>query len=323
MVKNIGALLLGVLGGIVAVITVIPGIIFLWKVIIKPLLFPTNTKKYKGEKTYCIVTGAAGGIGKAFAEKFAKEGFNLIIMDRLAEPLAELKKMLEEKYNVTVVDYVADFIAMDKNNEWNKVEELIANYDIGVLVNNVGMCNYLPGKFGQLELKDINNMISLNIRTLLMMTHICIPKMEGRKEKGLIVNMSSSTSGYPHPLIQVYSSTKAFVRQFTDSIYAEYKGKIDVIAYTPWYIKTDMTKIRENAIYALTPSDFVDYAFRYFGQQNHINPYWFHYLMDIGTSTIPEAIFSKSVIKQQTFVRKRLQMKLEQQMAEAASKKTE
>ena len=210
MAKNKGALMLGILGGVLAVVTIIPGLILLWRLVIRKKLWPSQPKKYqnKAKNSYAIITGAAGGIGRSFAERFAKEGYNVIIMDRAAEALAQVAQNIKDKYKVEVVESVCDFIAMDKNDEWNKIEQLIEGKDIAVLVNNVGLCNYLPDKFGDLSVRDINNMISLNIRTLLMMTHICIPVMLKREEKSLIVNMSSSTSGYPHPMIQVYSSTK-------------------------------------------------------------------------------------------------------------------
>lgn len=320
MAKNKGALLLGILGGILAVVTVIPGIILLWRLVIRKKLWPSQPKKYQNKESYAIVTGAAGGIGRAFAERFAKEGYNIIAMDRAAEPLKQVADNIKQKYNVKVIESVTDFIAMDKNDEWNKINEIIEGKDIAVLVNNVGICNYLPDKFGDLSTRDINNMVSLNIRTLLMMTHICIPEMLKREQKSLIINMSSSTSGYPHPMIQVYSSTKAFVRQFTDSIHYEYKNKIDCIAYCPWYIKTDMTMINETAIYAMTASDFVDSAFEYFGQTNHVNPFWFHMLMDIGSSAMPESIFADNVLKTQSFVKYRLGLKLQKKKEEEAKK---
>ncbi|KAL7719892.1 Estradiol 17-beta-dehydrogenase [Entamoeba marina] len=310
MAKNTGALVLGILGAIISVITVIPGLIFLWKVIIKPALFPANLKKYQGTNTYAVVTGAAGGIGRGFAKRFAKEGYNLIIFDRAEQQLKELKEELEKEYKVKVDSHVVDFIKMDREDKWDDMKEILKDYDIGVLVNNVGMVQTLPAMFGDMDQKDFNNMVTLNIRTMLMMTHICLPLMKARAGKGLIINMSSSTAGFPHPMIQIYSSTKAFTKQFSDSIHAEYRGKIDVIAYAPWYIKTEMTKIRETAIYALTPEDFVDCSFKYFGQQNHIDPFWFHYLMDIGSWCIPEKFFSDNVIAQQSFVRKRFLIRM-------------
>ena len=323
MVKNIGALVLGIVGAVVGIVTVIPAILFVWRMIIRPKLYGKKPSDYKKEGSYAVITGAAGGIGKAFSTRFAKEGFNVVIMDRAEEPLKALKAELEEKYHITVKDAVCDFIATDKENKWEEIAKKLEGIDVAVLVNNVGMVQYLPGRFGEMETRDIDNMITLNIRTLLMMTHICIPKMLERNHRSLILNMSSSTSGYPHPMIQVYSSTKAFVRQFADSINCEYPGKIDVISYTPWYVKTDMTKIRENAIYALTPADFVDYCFNFFGTCGHINPYWFHYLMDIGTSCMPSGIWGNEVLKQQSFVRKRFMLKKEQTQKAAEEKKEE
>jgi len=323
MVKNVGALVLGIVGGIVGVLTIIPAILFIWRVIIKPKFFSQKPQAYKKEGSYAIITGAAGGIGKAFTIRFAKEGYNVFIMDRAAEPLHALKQEIEEKYKVTVKESVCDFIQTDKEGKWDEIAKQFEGIDVAVLVNNVGMVQYLPGEFHSLELRDINFMVTLNIRTLLMMTHICIPKMLERNHRSLIINMSSSTSGYPHPMIQVYSSTKAFVRQFADSINAEYQGKIDVIAYTPWYVKTDMTKIRENAIYALTPESFVNYCFNYFGTCGHINPYWFHYLMDIGTSCIPSKIWGQQVYKQQSFVRKRFIMRKEAEEKKKAEESNE
>ncbi|KAL7716672.1 Estradiol 17-beta-dehydrogenase [Entamoeba marina] len=310
MVKNVAALTQGIIGGIVCIVTIIPGLIFLWKVFIKPYLFPSNPKKYQTKQTYAVITGASGGIGKGFAERFAKEGYNLIIMARRIEELNSIKEELEKKYNVIVKAQAIDFLAIHKENGWNKIRDLLDGLDIGVLVNNVGMVQFLPGKYDDLEVKDINSMISLNINTTLEMSRMCIPLMTSRTQKGLIINLSSSTALIPYPMIQVYASTKSFIKQFSDSLHAEYRNKIDVICFTPWAIKTDMTKIRETAIYVLEPSEFVDCCFKYFGQQNHIDPYWFHYLMDIGCYSFPEKKFSNEAMAQQSFVRERFLLRL-------------
>ncbi|EAL44582.1 estradiol 17-beta-dehydrogenase, putative [Entamoeba histolytica HM-1:IMSS-B] len=312
MGSNTGALILGIVGGIFCVVTIIPGLILLWKLFVKPKLFKSSPQKYRGKNTYAIITGAAGGIGKAFAEKFAKEGFNLIVIARREEILKQMKQEFEEKYQINVKVIANDLISIDENNQWNKIENELKGIDIGVLVNNVGMCQYLPGKFGDVDIKDINNMVSLNIRVLTMLTHIIIPMMLERKEHGLIINMSSATSSVPFPMFQVYAASKAFIKQFNDSLYAEYKGKIDCISYCPWYIKTEMTKIRESSIYVLEPEEFVEYCFLFFGQQNHIDPYWFHYLMDIGAWLYPTDTFGNMILSMQSFVRQRLLLKLQQ-----------
>nr|BAN40222.1 estradiol 17-beta-dehydrogenase, putative [Entamoeba invadens] len=322
MGKNTGAYLLGVLGAIVSVITVIPALMFLWRMVIRPLLFKPTTKVYKGTETYAIVTGAAGGVGKGFTEKLAKEGFNLIVIDRDEKALNEVAKVIEEKYKVKVVVKVLDLIAMERGDEtaWTKFIEEITPLDIGVLVNNVGMCQYLPGNYDTVALKDVRNMITLNISSMLTLTHYVIPLMLKRQQKGLIIGMSSSTSFMPFPMFQIYSSTKAFVRQFHDSINIEYAGKIDAISYAPWYVATEMTKIREKAIYVLSPQEFVEESFKHIGFETHIDPYWFHYLMDFGAWAIPTAIYGKLVAKEQVFVRGRPLKKLEEKQASEKKK---
>ncbi|KAL7722237.1 Estradiol 17-beta-dehydrogenase [Entamoeba marina] len=317
MVKNKVALTQAILGAIVCFVTVIPGLIFLWKLFIKPYLFPSNPKKYQRKGSYVVITGASGGIGKGFAERFAKEGYNLVIMARRGDELNKIKEELEEKYNVVVKAEAIDFLAIHKANDWNKINDLLNDLDVAILVNNVGMVQFLAGRYDELEVKDINNMISLNINTTLEMTRMCIPLMNKRSNKSLIINLSSATCKLPHPMIQVYASTKTFINQFSDSIHAEYRNKIDVISYTPWHIKTDMTKIRDVEINVLEPFQFVDHCFKFFGQQNHINPYWFHYLMDIGSYVIPEKKYSTTVIDQQSFVRERFLLRLKRKSEEA------
>ena len=108
-----------------------------------------------------LITGATSGFGKAAAERFAKEGDEIIITGRREERLQDLKKELSEKYGVTV-----HTLAFDVQDKEAVFESLSANPlidDLDVLVNNAGLA---LGRdlFDEANLDDWETMIDTNVK---------------------------------------------------------------------------------------------------------------------------------------------------------------
>ena len=90
--KVIEHLALIIVGILLQILLIIPVILFVWRFIIRKILHPNPIQKYKHKDAYAIVTGASEGVGKSYAKRLAKEGFNLILIARRKELLEELKK---------------------------------------------------------------------------------------------------------------------------------------------------------------------------------------------------------------------------------------
>jgi short-subunit dehydrogenase len=192
---------------------------------------------YKMSKTV-FITGASGGIGKELANRFAKDGYNMVLVARSEGKLAELAKEYREAYDVQVTVYakdvslpgVAEEIASDL-----KKKEITVDY----LVNNAGFGLY--GEFLETQLEQEMNMIDVNIKALTIMTKLFLPDMVKRRRGG-VMNVASVGAFYPGPLMSVYFATKAYVLSFTEALENELSGTgVTVTALCPGPTATGFT----------------------------------------------------------------------------------
>lgn len=174
-------------------------------------------------KKIALITGATAGIGKATANKLAKEGFNIIITGRRKEILNELKQSLEQQYKgieVLALSFdVTNFLEVDQNlgklpPEWENVD---------VLVNNAGLAVGLnPIHEGILD--DWERMINTNIKGLLYVTRTISPGMVNR-EAGHIINIGSIAGKEVYPNGNVYCATKHAVDALSKAM------RLDLVNY--------------------------------------------------------------------------------------------
>lgn len=184
-----------------------------------------------------VITGASSGIGAAYARRFAKEGYDLILIARREELLV---KLCEELRNQGInTEYM--IIDLAKEEELMIVEELIKNIDnLEILVNNAGF----GGKkriFYEIPIVDHINMLQVHNIAPLKLIYAVIPGML-KRGKGSIINVSSIASLSPSPII-MYSTTKNFLNYLSESldILLRKKGiKIQVLC--PGFTITDFHK---------------------------------------------------------------------------------
>lgn len=171
----------------------------------------------KNNKKNVFITGASSGIGYEFAKVFAENGYNLILTARRGDILKELQQELQKKYNCQVL-----VIEMDLSSE-ESVQKLYGyiderKIDINVLINNAGI-GYC-GPFNSINLEKHRKTINLNVMTLTSLTYLISSQMIKRKD-GIILNVASTGSYEPGPLINVYYATKAYVLSFSEALYNE------------------------------------------------------------------------------------------------------
>lgn len=164
-----------------------------------------------------LITGASGGIGEAFARRLAEEKHNLVLVARSEDKLAKLCDELMTEHKIT-----AHYIAVDLT-EFQADTQLFEEtekhgLEIDWLINNAGFGSM--GDFSKLDLESELRIITLNVMSLVAVTHRYLQKMRERKE-GTIINVSSAASFQPVPFMSTYAATKAFVTSFSEAIAEE------------------------------------------------------------------------------------------------------
>lgn len=97
-----------------------------------------NLKKRYGDSSWAMITGATSGIGAAFAEELAMEGFNLILVGRSTEKLKAQKQAMGEKFKeIQIETRVIDLSSTDVN-DYIEIGESVAHLNVSILINNAG-----------------------------------------------------------------------------------------------------------------------------------------------------------------------------------------
>ena len=191
----------------------------------------------KNMKRTVLITGASKGIGRALAELFAKEGYNLILVARSKQLLDEIKIKLEAQYDTNVEVVIKD-LSQDNAAEYIYSETSLKNINVDILVNNAGFGDF--GEFHNSNWDKQRMMVQVNVLSLMNMTRLFIKPMIERGY-GKILNVASIAAFQPGgPLMAVYYATKAFVLSFTEALSKELEGTgVTVTALCPGPTKTD------------------------------------------------------------------------------------
>lgn len=184
---------------------------------------------------YTLITGTTNGIGKEFAELFAKKGYNLVTVAMNEEKLKEQKQTLESKYNISVKYIVKDLSIEESYSEiYNEVKA--SNIEIDILINNAGFATY--GNYIDVEWQKQKNLAMVNMMAVMQLSYMFGKDMAKRKS-GRIMNIASIASFEPGPFMTMYYASKAFVRSFSEGLHEELKDQgVIVTAICPGPTKT-------------------------------------------------------------------------------------
>lgn len=191
-------------------------------------------KYYKGK--VAVITGAASGIGRTFAEQLAAVGTNLVLSDINMERLEEVEQAVK-KYPVQVVTTHCDV---------TKEEEVadLANLAIGTFKNvdflfsNAGTA--MGGPIENITMAQWQTIIQINLFGMIYCVRAFLPKMIEQKSGHIIVTSSIAGSLGVGGLIP-YSTTKFANSGFCEALYGECKGRgINVSIVSPFPLKTNL-----------------------------------------------------------------------------------
>lgn len=186
-------------------------------------------------KEYTLITGASSGIGLEIAKKLAAKNQNLVLVARSEDKLEALQKNLRNQFKVDVIYLQYDLSEPNSAQDlFNEIKE--HKYLITGLINNAGFGDY--GKFVEMPLKKDEEMIAVNVTTLVGLTKLFGADMV-KAGKGRIMNVASLLSFLPFPYYSIYSATKSFVLSFTETVSAELEGTgVIVTALCPGTVET-------------------------------------------------------------------------------------
>lgn len=169
---------------------------------------------------YALITGASKGIGKSIAEVLAAKGKNLLLISRSEQALQELRSSIMNRYKVHVEYLALDLSAADAVQQ--VASWYISNgYHIDVLVNNAGYG--LWGPFEKLPIEKHQEMLQLNMLTVVELTHALLPELKSQSPS-FILNVASTAAYQAVPTLSLYAASKSFILLFTRGIRLELKG---------------------------------------------------------------------------------------------------
>ncbi len=207
-----------------------------------------------------LVTGASSGIGLQYATQLARDYHcDLLLVSNQEQELEQVAKYLAAQYGVKTVARFADLSlndAAENLHAWCKEN----GYLVDVLINNAGIFFFNP--YCETSMKRIELMLQLHMITVAKMTRLYAADMIQRelteeetrtricghkRMRGYILNMSSMSAWMAMPGIQTYNATKAFIYNFSKSLWYELKPKnVGITVMAPGAVDTGLFGLAPN-----------------------------------------------------------------------------
>lgn len=179
-----------------------------------------------------LITGGARGIGAATAKRFLDEGSRVVVIDRHRPALEEIKKQLPQLEDTLLADVSK---LEDVNRVFGHLDEMWHGLD--VLINNAGIS--IRHKFMDITPEEWQDIMNTNLTGLFYMAKEAAKRMLAA-EKGVIINMGSTSGFTGYHYYADYNASKAGVIELSRSMALELAPHVRVIALCPGYVLTPM-----------------------------------------------------------------------------------
>lgn len=185
-----------------------------------------------------LITGASSGIGRDMARVLSDRGVDLILVARRLDRLEELKAELPTNVRTIKLDLSAGDAAYE-------LHQAIKDEEIDIVINNAGF-----GIFGAFDKTDINRemeLIDTNIRAVHILTKLFLKDFKERNS-GYILNVSSSASFLPGPLLSSYYASKSYVTRLTEAVYEELRREqsgVYIGVLCPGPVRTEFDEVAD------------------------------------------------------------------------------
>lgn len=169
---------------------------------------------------YSVVTGAAAGLGRVYAESLAKRQHNIIAIDLPGTGLPELTQELAQRHGVKVNYYETDLTIADNVTQLST--DINRQYQVSVLVNNAGVGG--TKRFDEADPTYLLNMIQLNIMATTLLTRGLISNLK-QQPQAYVLNVASMAAFTPIAYKTVYPASKAYIYRLTQGLREEFKSR--------------------------------------------------------------------------------------------------
>ena len=196
-------------------------------------LFSNNLyyNNFMSKKDIAIITGAAGGLGREFVRLLDNDQNldGIFVLGRNEEKLNSLVTEFGNKIKPYIID-------LSDRNKIKEFEQYLKNQNVNIktLINNAGYAKFCS--YDDISFDESLDMMDVNVNAVVGLCIICIPFMQKGSH---IINIASQAGFQPLPYMNIYASTKAFVKNYSQALNVELKAKgITVTAVCPGWIKT-------------------------------------------------------------------------------------
>lgn len=166
---------------------------------------------------YTFISGATGGIGKAFVQACAKRGYDLFLTGRSEQKLNQLNEQILSQYNVKIKTYACD---LTSDSERQKMVDFIDSECVKFdrIINVAGVDTQMA--FMEYSMEKVLFQIRVNVEATISLTHALLNRREAHTE---LITISSMSGASPMPYFALYSATKALLINFFTSLHYELK----------------------------------------------------------------------------------------------------
>ncbi len=207
-----------------------------------------------------LVTGASSGIGLQYATQLARDYHtDLLLVSNQEDELRKVAEDMEAQYKVRAIPHYADLSKQDAAEDLNDYCHA-NNLVVDILINDAGVFFFNP--YCETSMKRISLMLNLHMVTVAKLCRLFGEDMIARqltdeeqaqtiygkpRRKGYILNMSSMSAWMAMPGIQTYNATKAFIYNFSKSLWYELKPKgVNITVMTPGAVDTALFGLAPN-----------------------------------------------------------------------------
>ncbi len=183
-----------------------------------------------------LITGASSGIGYETAQILSSKGYDLILVARREDKLKKLQSLIKTKSQIILKDL------SDEKNCFELYEQ-IKDENIEVLINNAGFGIF--GEFTETDLSREIELINVNIKAVHILTKLFLKEFK-KRNYGYIMNVASSASFMPGPLMATYYASKTYVLNLTRAIDKELKksgSKVKICTLCPGPTDTEFNDV--------------------------------------------------------------------------------